>query len=135
MLNAESVVNKLNELSLLIDANNPDLIIITESHCNDMIPDALISFQGFNTTRADRVVGRKGGVVLVSRSDFLITLMLCSLEWYTTGTNKTCIYCINIEYTSIHEYGHYRWQPLGGSVYIYMARMRSALNTDLYVTI
>ena len=72
LLNAESLPNKINELSAVITANPPDLIVVTESHCNSLTADAVISLNGFNLTRADHTVGRKGGVILFSRSEFPI---------------------------------------------------------------
>jgi len=90
VLNAESITNKISELTILIDSSSPDLIVITESHCNHMIPDALISFKGFNLTRADRVTGRKGGVVLLSRSDLFITNIVVNSHQSGSWEGLTC---------------------------------------------
>ena len=107
VLNAESIVNKINELSLLIDSTTPDLIVITESHCNSMIPDALISFQGFNLTRADRVVGRKGGVVLLSRSDLSVTNIVIKTHQSGSWEGLSCDLLIS-KTSSLRVCGVYR---------------------------
>ena len=69
---------------MLIDTDCPDVIIITESHCNHLIPDRLISFKDFNLARVDRSVGRKGGVVLLTRTDFPISNI--KVNAHPTGT-------------------------------------------------
>ena len=107
VLNAESITNKINELSLLIDATSPDLIIITESHCNSTISDALISIKGFTLTRADRVTGRKGGVVLLSRSDFFITNIVIKSHQSGSWEGLSCDLQIS-KTTSLRVCGVYR---------------------------
>ena len=82
--------NKTTELKVLIQTNSPDLILITESHCSQLIPDASISFDGFNLIRADRAVGRKGGVLLLYRSDLPIVNINVNPHPYGSWEGLSC---------------------------------------------
>jgi hypothetical protein len=46
-LNAQSIVNKVNELGVVVADLEPDLILITETWCNSTITDAYLSINGY----------------------------------------------------------------------------------------
>jgi hypothetical protein len=66
-MNAQSVVNKVNELSVIAADLEPDLILITETWCNAEITDAYLNLPGYEVQqdlRRDRTDTRDGrGVV------------------------------------------------------------------------
>ena len=45
-LNAQRIVGKIDELAVIAGEEDPDLILVTESWCNDNIPDAFLTVQG-----------------------------------------------------------------------------------------
>ena len=61
-LNARSIVNKLNELNIMVDDIDPHIIGITESWAN--IRDAELGLTGYVMFRKDRIGRRGGGVIL-----------------------------------------------------------------------
>ena len=62
-LNARSIVNKKNELNIMVDID-PHIIGITESWANTDITDAELGLTGYVMFRRDRI-GRRGGVVII----------------------------------------------------------------------
>ena len=55
-LNARSIINKKNELNLMVYDINPDIIGITESWANnDIITDAELGLSGYVMFRKDRM--------------------------------------------------------------------------------
>ena len=63
-LNARSIINKRNELNIMVDDIKPHIIGITESWANNDITDAELRLEGYVMFRKDRV-GRRGGGVLL----------------------------------------------------------------------
>ena len=63
-LNARSLVNKKNELNLMVEDIDPHIIGITESWDNTDISDAELGLTGYVMFRRDRIVRRGGGVML-----------------------------------------------------------------------
>ena len=59
-LNARSILNKNNELDIMVDEIKPHIIGITESWANNAITDAELGLEGYVMFRKDRM-GRKGG--------------------------------------------------------------------------
>ena len=71
-LNAQSVKNKLTELSIYIKEMNFDVFTINETWLNDGFPECLLNIQGFNLVRLDRNwredginMAKKGGSVAI----------------------------------------------------------------------
>ena len=64
LTNACSIINKLDELALIIVDKSPDIIAITESWLDPSIPDAELSFPGYSLFRCDRTSGKGGGCLL-----------------------------------------------------------------------
>ena len=62
-LNARSIINKKNELNIMVDDIKPHIIGITESWANNDITDAELGLEGYVMFRKDRN-GRRGGGVL-----------------------------------------------------------------------
>jgi hypothetical protein len=72
-LNSQSVVNKINELACLATEFKPDIILVTESWCNDQISNAYLSIPGYQlqpdlrVDRKDTTNGAGGGLLTYSR--------------------------------------------------------------------
>ena len=65
-LNARSIINKKNELNIMVDYIKLHIIGITESWANNHITDAELGLEGYVMFRKDRM-GRRGGGVLLYR--------------------------------------------------------------------
>ena len=63
-LNARSIVNKKNELNIMVEDIEPHIIGITESWANTDITDAELGLTGYVIFRSDRIGRRGGGVIL-----------------------------------------------------------------------
>ena len=63
-LNAGSIVNKKNELNIMVEDIDPHIIGITESWANIDITDAELGLTGYVMFRKDRIGRRGGGVIL-----------------------------------------------------------------------
>ena len=63
-LNARSIINKNNELNIIVDNIKPHIIGITESWANNDITDAELGREGYVMFRRDRMGKRGGGVLL-----------------------------------------------------------------------
>ena len=63
-LNARSIINKKNELDIMVDEIKPHIIGITESWANNDITDAELGLEGYVMFRKDRMGKRGRGVLL-----------------------------------------------------------------------
>ena len=63
-LNARSIVNKKNELNIMVEDIDPHIIGIIESWANIDITDAELGLTGYVMFRKDRIGRRGGGVIL-----------------------------------------------------------------------
>ena len=63
-LNARSIVNKKNELNIMVEDTDPHIIGITESWANTDITNDELGLTGYVMFRRDRI-GRKGGGVIL----------------------------------------------------------------------
>ena len=63
-LNARSIVNKKNELNIMVEDINPHIIGITKSWTNKDISGAEVGLTGYVMFRRDRIGRRGGGVIL-----------------------------------------------------------------------
>ena len=63
-LNARSIVNKENELNIMVEDIDPHIIGITESWANTDIKDAELGLTGCVMFRRNRTGRRGGGVIL-----------------------------------------------------------------------
>ena len=76
-LNARSIVNKRNELNIMIEDTDPHIIGITESWDTPDISDAELGMTGYVMFRKDRIGRRGGGVILYIKESiqaYVITL-------------------------------------------------------------
>ena len=81
-LNAQSVRNKLTELSVYIKKMNFDVFTISETWLNDCFPEDLLHIDGFNMVRLDRSWGdegsrqvkRGGGVAIYTKQDLHVSI-------------------------------------------------------------
>ncbi|KAK9678930.1 hypothetical protein QE152_g40424 [Popillia japonica] len=62
-LNARSLLNKFDEIALVIQSSNADFFAITETWLSSDIADQVVGVNGYQIVRNDRV-GRGGGVAL-----------------------------------------------------------------------
>ena len=63
-LNARIIINKKNELNIIVDDIKPHIIGITESWANNDITDAELGLEGYEMFRKDIIERRGGGVLL-----------------------------------------------------------------------
>ena len=63
-LNAGSIVNKKNELNIMVEDIDPRIIGIIKSWANTYITDVELGLTGYVMFRRDRIGGRGGGVIL-----------------------------------------------------------------------
>ena len=64
VLNARSIINKKNELDIMVDEIKSHIIGITESWANNDITNAELGLDGYVMFRKDRMGKRGGGVLL-----------------------------------------------------------------------
>ena len=69
-LNARSIVNKRNELNIMVEDTDPYIIGITESWANKDIIDAELGLNGYAMFRKDRIGRRGGGAILYIKKQF-----------------------------------------------------------------
>ena len=46
-LNSRSIINKLNDLEVLLSDYSPDILLISETWCNDDISMAMLNIDGY----------------------------------------------------------------------------------------
>ena len=77
-LNAQSIVSKINELSCVTSDLEPDLILVTESWCNNDISNAYLDIPGYELQpdlrqdRSDTDRGRGGGLLVYAKNGLQI---------------------------------------------------------------
>lgn len=74
-LNARSLLNKLDELRVIICNIQPDIVCITESWCRPHESDSMYDIQGYNIIRCDRQNQRGGGVLLYVHESIKFNLL------------------------------------------------------------
>ena len=66
--NAQSVVNKIEELRILTAIHNPDIVIVTESWTNESVSNVYLNVNGYDIIerqdRKDTDKGRGGGIIV-----------------------------------------------------------------------
>lgn len=65
MLNARSIMNKIDHLELTVCKYDPDIIGITESWCTPSVSDSELQLINYDLFRCDRDTDNKGGGVLL----------------------------------------------------------------------
>ena len=59
--NSNGLMNKINELNILIEQYNIKIICVTETHLNPEVKDSEVLLENFKIYRVDRKNGQKGG--------------------------------------------------------------------------
>lgn len=67
--NVNHVLNKLDELFLLVSEYSFDIIAITESWLTEHVPDSLVTLRNYTLFRRDRTSGAGGGIMCYIRND------------------------------------------------------------------
>ena len=60
LLNARSLVNKVNELEIQIASHNSDVTFVMETWLADQVPDEAVNCSGQNIIRKDQPNGKGG---------------------------------------------------------------------------
>ena len=75
-LNARSLVKKIDELSATVVEINPDIILVTETWCNDRVSTPYLNINGYRIElrldRSDTSNGIGGGIMVYIKSDLTI---------------------------------------------------------------
>jgi Reverse transcriptase (RNA-dependent DNA polymerase)/Endonuclease-reverse transcriptase len=78
LLNAQSIVRKLDELAYTVNDLKPDLILVTESWCNEETTNGLLTVPGYNMIpdlrldRQDTAQGVGGGLLVFAKPEINI---------------------------------------------------------------
>ena len=95
-MNAQSVLNKVNELASVIATHNPDIVILTETWCNNTITNAFLSIPGYNLEndlrldRTDTANGIGGGILVYVKNGFTVL----PINDRTNSFNQYCMFKI-----------------------------------------
>ena len=100
-LNDRSIINKKDELNIMVDYIKPHIIGITESWSNNDITDAELGLEGYAMFRKDRM-GRRGGGVLLYIKD--------TTSEYELQLQEEADY--NMVQTSYRTYNSYHWSSI-----------------------
>ena len=73
LINARSLLHKIDDLTALLSANPVDFVAITESWLHKDIEDSLLHINGFNLFRKGRTTRRGGGVCVFLRDELPCT--------------------------------------------------------------
>ena len=106
LLNARSLVNKVNELEILKENYRADLLFVTETWLTDSVPDEVVNVTGLNLVRRDRSCGRGGGVAIYVNHD--IEALLVNYDWSSvlncTDTDKKVNNFLQVTQNMISDY-------------------------------
>ena len=69
-----SILNKKNELNVMVEDINPDIMGITESWANKNISDAELGLTGYVMLRINGIGRRGGGAILYIKESIQATL-------------------------------------------------------------
>ena len=67
LINAQSLLPKIDELKIVAAIESPDLLCITETWLSPAIPDVLLNIQNYDLCRTDRIGRRGGGTAIYLR--------------------------------------------------------------------
>jgi Endonuclease-reverse transcriptase len=76
--NSQSIIGKIDELSSVASDLRPDVILITESWCNNLITDAFLTIPGnellqdLRRDRSDTARGRGGGLLVYAKTGLCV---------------------------------------------------------------
>jgi len=75
LLNARSLLPKIDELRIISHIRSPDVICVTETWFNDSIESSLINISNYNVARSDRSYRRGGGVAVYLRQNISFVIV------------------------------------------------------------
>ena len=74
--NARSIVSKIQDLEILISENNPDIILVTETWCNESINTSVLNLKDYEVLqrndRCDTTNGIGGGLLVYAKKNLVI---------------------------------------------------------------
>ena len=73
--NTRSIINRIDELAILLKEHGIDVAAKTETWLKTSIPESIISVEGYNVIRRDRVDKIGGGVALYIRDGQNVSVM------------------------------------------------------------
>ena len=78
LTNVRSLLGKLTDFEVCIDTQKPDILVLTETWLDDLLPNSLFApSQMYNVFRNDRQL-RSGGVcVLIKKSNCFSVCLFC----------------------------------------------------------
>jgi len=88
IINAQSVINKLDLLVATVCDLKPDVLGITESWANDHVLDSELQLQGYQLFRCDRPTDNRGGGVLL-----YVKSCLKPVEFHTLSQYGEHVWC------------------------------------------
>ena len=89
LVNARSLVNKVEEMKCHVYEHDPDIIMITETWAKEHIGNAYLQLEGYEISRNDRN-HKKGGGCLIYSKESLNVVLECNLT-YTDKTDTVWI--------------------------------------------
>ena len=104
-LNARSIINKKDELNIMVDDIKPHIIGITETWANNDITDAELGLEGCAMFRKDRIGRRRGGVLLYIKDN----IPAYELQLQEEADCNEAIYMVQ---TSYRTYNSYHWSSI-----------------------
>ena len=72
LINARSLLSKVDELTATLNANSVNLVAVTETWLSEEMEDNLVSISGYNLFRKDRPCRHGGGVCAYLSEDILV---------------------------------------------------------------
>ena len=87
LINARSLLPKVDELTVLMDNSGMDIVAITESWLHKDIDDNLLSISGYNIHRNDRTLSRGGSVCVYCSQN-----IPCQRRFELKNPNFECIW-------------------------------------------
>ena len=90
--NAQSLVNKIDELRVLVNINSPDIVIISEAWTNESISNEYLSIGGYDIIerkdRNDTDKGRGGGLMMYVKKEMFAWKEDCTTTFNQCGAIK-----------------------------------------------
>ena len=87
--NTQSLVNKIEEMRLIVADNKPDILIITKTWTNETISDNYLNIDGYDVIerkdRNDTEKGRGGGIIMYARKSLYAWKLNCDTMFNQCG--------------------------------------------------
>ena len=96
LTNVQSLGNKLDEVSLLLKRQNPDIAAFTETWLDHTYGESSITMENYVVIRKDRAHGRGGGIVCYARNSYSLTV-IGEHEIPSLNSLKSELLCVFVE--------------------------------------